>query len=281
MRGLIVAVLFMATSSSDYDSFCLTGPSDSRLPGEGAQRLCGLYDVKPAAVSLVDNVTTLASSYGDVRQNYKGVDVSVNLRLAKALVQGGVTTGRELIDRCDTVAEVPEQLISGSTKVPADQCRQVQPFLTQVKLLGSYELPWALTIAATYQDSYNAALAASNIAPGQPRMGIGANWVATNAQIAPELGRNLSAGANANANINVVTPGTIWGDRLRQLDLRLGRTFRAGRTSIKAMIDLYNALNANTITLLNQTYGTMGGAWLTPTSVLPARLVKFGVQIDY
>ena len=166
--------------------------------------------------------------------------------------------------------------------MPADQCRQVQPLLTQVKLLGLYQLPWALSVSATYQDYYNAAAAASNIAAGAPRMGIAANWVATNAQIAPELGRNLSAGANANASINVLTPGTVWGDRLRQLDFRLGRTFRAGRTSIKAMLDLYNALNSNTITLMNQTYGTDGAAWLRATAVkVPAWQVKVGIQIDY
>jgi hypothetical protein len=112
-------------------------------------------------------------------------------------------------------------------------------------------------------------------------MGIAANYVATNAVIAPSLGRNLSAGANANATINIATPGTMWGDRLQQLDLRLVRTFRAGRGSIKAMVDLYNALNVNTIHTFNYTYGTNGAAWLRPLGVLQARLVKLGVQIDY
>jgi hypothetical protein len=112
-------------------------------------------------------------------------------------------------------------------------------------------------------------------------MGIQANYVATNAVIAPNLGRNLSAGANANATINVVTPGTVWGDRVQQLDARVARTFKAGRASIKAMFDMYNLTNTNTITAYNNTYGTNGGAWLTPVAILPARLLKVGVQIDY
>jgi hypothetical protein len=270
-----------ATTPGDYDSFCITGPGDPRLPGGGGQRFCGLYDVKPAAVSRLDNVTTLAKNYGKVSQNFKGIDVAINLRLSNALLQGGVSSGREMYDFCDTVAKVPERLISGSTKVPADQCHQEQPFLTQVKLIGSYQLPWAWSVSATYQNNYNTTSVAPNLLPGQPRMGIQANYVATNAVIAPNLGRNLSAGANANATINVVTPGTVWGDRVQQLDARVARTFKAGRASIKAMFDMYNLTNTNTITAYNNTYGTNGGAWLTPVAILPARLLKVGVQIDY
>jgi hypothetical protein len=266
---------------SDFDAFCITAPGDARLPGGGRNRICGLYDIKAAAVSKVDNLTTLAKNYGNLRQNYKGVDVAINLRLPKTLVQGGLNSGRELYDFCDIVAAVPESLISGSTKTPASQCHQQQPFLTQVKFLGSYQLPWAWSVAATYQNSWNSTSVVPNINQGAPRMGIGANYVATNGVIAPELGRNLAAGANANATINVVTPGTLWGERWQQLDLRLSRTFKARRASIKAMIDIYNVTNNNTITSLNYTYGTNGAAWLTPLAILPARLLKVGVQIDY
>ena len=51
---------------------------------------------------------------------------------------------------------------------------------TQVKFLVVYPLPWKLQTSATYQ----------NIA-GIP---VTASYPATNAQIAPSLGRNLSAG---------------------------------------------------------------------------------------
>ena len=47
------------------------------------------------------------------------------------------------------------------------------------------------------------------------------------------------------------------------------------------MFDVYNLLNTNTITAFNPNYGTNGAAWLTPVGVLPARLLKIGVQIDY
>ena len=42
-----------------------------------------------------------------------------------------------------------------------------------------------------------------------------------------------------------------------------------------------NALNTNVVTALNYTYGTTGAAWLQPIAILPARLLKLGVQIAY
>ena len=40
----------------------------------------------------------------------------------------------------------------------------------------------------------------------------------------------------------------------------------------------YNALNSNTATAYNQTYGP---AWLTPTAVLQSRFMRFNVQVDF
>jgi hypothetical protein len=179
------------------------------------------------------------------------------------------------------VDALPEMLVSGSNRVARDNCSQVQPFLTQVKFIGTYQLPWALSVAATYQNSYNTTATAPNINPGAPRMGISATYVASNAQVVPSLGRTLSAGANANVNVNVVEPGTMWGSRLQQVDLRFGRTFKVGRGSFKAMVDLYNALNANDEVAYNNTYGTNGATWLSPLAILPGRLVKLGIQINY
>jgi hypothetical protein len=279
--GNMTVVDNTAVTPNDYTSFCVTSPADQRLPGGGGQPICGLYDINPAFVSSVKNVTTLASNFGTVFQNYKGIDMSTNVRLPRTVLQGGLTSGRELYDFCGVVGQLPNLLISGSTKIPASQCHQEQPWLTQVKFLGTFQLPWMLSFAATYQNSYNTTSVAPNLLPGAPRMGIQGQVTFTNAQIAPSLNRNLSAGASATATVNVVQPGTMWGDRLQQIDLRVARTFKAGHTTIKPMVDLYNSTNANTITSLNYAYGTTGASWLNPLAILPARLFKIGVEVAY
>ena len=44
------------------------------------------------------------------------------------------------------------------------------------------------------------------------------------------------------------------------------------------MLDLYNAFNNRAPQTINATYGP---EWLTPTTLLGARLLKFGAQIDF
>jgi len=47
----------------------------------------------------------------------------------------------------------------------------------------------------------------------------------------------------ASLPINLVSPGSMYGERLSQLDLRLARPVRLGRTKTTFQFDRYNALN--------------------------------------
>ena len=66
--------------------------------------------------------------------------------------------------------------------------------------------------------------------------------------------------------------------RINQLDVRAAKIFRVGRARIQGNFDIYNLLNANPILALITTYGPR---WLEPTQILDARLVKFGVQLEF
>jgi len=104
---------------------------------------------------------------------------------------------------------------------------------------------------------------------------ITANYTITNAQ-ALGLGRTLSGGS---ATVPLIAPGTMFGDRMNQVDLRVGKNFRLrGGVRIRALVDFANVLNANAVLVLNTTYGAN---WLRPTYVLPGRLIKPNVQIDF
>jgi hypothetical protein len=135
--------------------------------------------------------------------------------------------------------------------------------MTQVKLLGTYTVPKAnVNVAATIQSSPGAILTA--------------NYVATNAVVQPSLGRPLSGGA-ANVTVNLVEPGTLFGDRLNQLDLRFSRPVRFGPRRVAVNLDIYNALNANPIIQYNLNYAV----WQTPQRILEARLFKISGQFDF
>jgi hypothetical protein len=70
----------------------------------------------------------------------------------------------------------------------------------------------------------------------------------------------------------------LYGDRINQLDFRVAKILRFGRTRSQVGLDLYNALNSSAVQTYNQTFGTR---WLTPTLVLPARFAKVSVQFDF
>ena len=83
-------------------------------------------------------------------------------------------------DDCDIVDDLPERLTTG----PAAFCHVDGKFLTQLKVLGSYTVPRIdVQVTSTVQS-----------VPGPEIL---ANFVATNAVVAPSLGRILSGGALA------------------------------------------------------------------------------------
>ncbi|HEV2986446.1 MAG TPA: TonB-dependent receptor [Vicinamibacterales bacterium] len=245
----------LAVTPENYSPYCITAPVDSRLPGGGGNQICGLYDINPAFFGKVNNLITFASHYGQQWEHYNGVDVNVNARLPKgAFLQGGMNLGRSETNNC-FVVNSPQQLL---------YCDVKPPFQPRITTSLSYPLPWNLQVSGLFQSLPGPQITASQVVP--------------NAQIAPSLGRNLAAGANGTATINLIAPGTMYADRLYQFDVRLTRMFTFGHTYLKANIDLYNAFNASSVLVLNNTFGP---AWQTPSYLLPGRMIKFGGQIDF
>ena len=80
------------------------------------------------------------------------------------------------------------------------------------------------------------------------------------------------------ATVNLAVPGTVLGDRINQVDLRIGKVVKFGHLRTQFSVDLYNAFNSSAVQSYNQTFGT---AYLTPTLVLPARFAKLSVQLDF
>ena len=73
-----------------------------------------------------------------------------------------------------------------------------------------------------------------------------ATYAAPNAVVAPPLGRSLSGNA-ANAVVNLITPGTMYGDRVNQLDLRFAKAFKLAHSRTVFAVEIYNSLNASAV----------------------------------
>jgi hypothetical protein len=196
----------------------------------------------------------LASQFGKETEIFNGVDTGVVARLpGGGMLQGGTSTGRTAINDC-FVVNSPQDL---------RYCNLETPFLTEVKFVGTYPLPWwGLQPSATYRDI--------------PGPNITATWAAP-ASAVIGLGRPLSGGAKT-VSVPLVAPDTMYGERQREIDLRLIKNIRLTKFSIEPQLDLYNLLNANPVLTLNNTYGAK---WQVPATVLSGRILKLGVQLKF
>ena len=83
-----------------------------------------------------------------------------------------------------------------------------------------------------------------------------------------------------NVTVNLIEPGTLYGNRINQLDLRIAKLFRFGGTKTFVGIDLYNALNTDAILTYNNAF-VPGGTWLQPLTVVTARMVRFSAEFTF
>src|SRR5262249_30806508 len=153
------------------------------------------------------NVITFADHFGQMSEVFSGIDLTANARLPHTInVAGGVSFGRTSTDSC-FVVDSPQALYN---------CKVTPPLQPNAKFYAVYPLPWwAIQTSATFQSI-----------PGPQIL---ANYTATNAQVRGSLGRDLSSGSNGTVSIPLIAPGTMFADRLNQLDLRISRRFTAGR----------------------------------------------------
>ena len=72
-------------AATDFQPYCVTAPTNSRLPNGGGNRVCGLYDIVATKFGLAsNNIVTFVDKYGKQSEVFNGVDLAVNARLRGA-----------------------------------------------------------------------------------------------------------------------------------------------------------------------------------------------------
>ena len=199
----------------------------------------------------------------------RGLHGQRTARSTGVVVQGGVSTGRTSTDVCEIRDKIPELTVSsGWSAFPVlgptyPYCKVDTNFLTQVKLLGTYNIPKIdVLLGATFQS-----------VPGPH---LGSLYVLSSGQAATTLGRPLSGGV-ANVTVNILESGKYYVDRSNMLDVRLGKLIRFGSRRASVNLDIHNLMNGSGVLLLNNNYS----AWLTPQAILEARLFKISTSLDF
>jgi hypothetical protein len=268
---------FMVTDSlgrnyrTDWVSYTINAPSDSRLPGGGNYPITVFL---PNTLAATQNYLTPERKVGTGGRErdafYDGVNLNLNARMGNGFfVSIGSQTGRRVDDRCHVVVNFNNGNIGPNPR----NCKSFDPWQTTVRGLGSYTIPKIdVLVSATIRSQTPLALAA--------------NWQVPNSTIRTLLGGTLPPGLNplGNSTINLTdSEHQIFADNRRtQVDMRFAKIFRVGRTRTDVGVDLWNLFNTNYATGYQGTFTTTpDSTWGRPTAIYPPRFVRINLTVNY
>jgi hypothetical protein len=269
---------------ADYTPFSVTSSlipaSPASAGGESLPSAINtgtFFNINPGVQ--VNNLQGLSKTMfpgSNVYDRWFGYDIGLNARLPQGIIfQGGLSTGHQTTDFCDVQDPAKagnnalvEMLVTANQSLAS--CHMAQNWLPQVKFLGSYTIPKIdVQLGASFQSipgvEYSAQYAAPNSDLARPVASGG-------------LGRLPSGGvATGTTTVNLIQPGTLYGPRFNQIDARLGKVLRFGRTRSVVSLDVFNLLNSDTISNASALYIT----WLAPQAVVAPRLMKVSMTYDF
>jgi hypothetical protein len=250
-----------------------------------------VYVVDAAALRLVDILDTNAGS--ERRQIYNGVDFTANARMGRgATLFGGIVLERTLRMTCDE-PDNPNFLRF------CDDRENDIPWRPQLKIAGTYPMPWGLQVSASLQSLPGRPLGGFSTTlfnvnkisgPGYGDTGspVGTQWQLTRTTRYPENCKGpCTPGAlviptltESSITIPLVAPGTEFLPRLNQLDLSLGKGFTMRQMRLHGQIDLFNVFNASTV-LSFRSVNFDTTSYQQPASVLQGRIIRIGTRMTW
>ena len=254
-----------ALAASDFTPFSVTAPVDVASAGRRRQRDRRVRTTRTRS-SPHDNYFTLGEQ---LRQPDSAVERRRSDReradcAAACCCRAGSAPGA----RSPTTARFWRSCLN-SVRSALPYCHQTTDFLTQLKFFGSYTVP-------TRRRRTSAA--PSRAFPVRSWRRIRSSPLPA---VQPSLGRDLIGGA-ANVTVNLVPPGTLFGDRLNQLDIRVAKLLKTGRHA-----DVAEPRPLQPVQRQHGAGGELdvfechGDRWRVPTTIVTARFAKISVQFDF
>ncbi len=224
-----------SAQNPNFSAFTVFSPIDGHPVTE--------YDYASLAVAqkAVANQTFTDSTQTTL---YQGVDISLNARLPGGLrLFGGTTTERTISNTCDLGAYNPNLLLY------CDQANlgnnQSIPWKTQVKLSGTYPLPWwGLILNGTYQGlpGYTEAASTYTISKASTYVTCPGNSAAAGCVVGAKIDPNLIM---TSASVTLDAPNTTLTPRTNEIDFGLAKRVKIGRVRFDPRVDVFNALNSS------------------------------------
>jgi hypothetical protein len=263
----------LAVSPNDVATFSLNVPNDPRLRNSGG-RVENLYNINPNVFGQVNNLIRSTKDVGDDTRVFNGVDVTISVRGAGGFnFSGGTSTGKVVNDWCEVRAAVPESYLLNP------YCDVESPWQTSFRSFASYVVPTIdLLISASFQDKPN--IGTDQLAvPGGPLSATYTLTTADQSAASAQIGRPLTAAGAF--QVNLVTPGELYGPRVRQLDLAAKKIIRVGSQRLTFGVDVYNVMNNNVTIGFNTTFVPNTPGWQSPTSYMNPRVFRLNAEFAW
>ena len=213
----------LATVTGDYRPFSITAPTDSRLgDASGKQIRISSTSTQAAALLAPNQFNQLAADIGNQYQHFNGFLVNISSRVRGGLtLQGGINSGKTVSDNCEIRAAIPELTVAGIVSAAGPGVNASNPwchidsgFVTRGTAIASYLLPKVdVLLATTFRSDQGGALAANYTIP---------------IAVANAGGLVGTFANGVSPIVNLVQPGTLYGDRVNELDFKIAKVLRFG-----------------------------------------------------
>jgi Carboxypeptidase regulatory-like domain len=239
------------TFTTDLDKpLSVYTPYQVRDP-RGNGQMMTVYNIDPVALRSLTELDTTSSNNTSV---FNSVDVGVNLRFGNGvMLNGGTATGRSQTTTCDVT--------DPNSTWYCDDTQFDVPWRTTFKMSGLYPLPWGIRLSGVFQSTAGDR--------------INQTYQVTPAVFLAQTGVPMG---QSSVTLRLNEPGSVYADRVNQLDFTLAKTFIVNRIRLTPEVSLFNMLNANPIVSQTTAFGPALG---NPLRILEGRLIRFGFQARF
>jgi len=247
-----------------------------------------------------DSLSRAAQNTTFVDENRKNIFDSVNLdaRLRAgrgATLSGGISWGRTRSNgltstsNCTVGAQQNPNLLRFCDEFNLEDGSTV-PYNKDLKLSGSYPLPWyGILISGSLQSIDGQGLAKSYTIITSTRYPDGSGSYLVANQPAPACPSPCTAGTlvlntlhQASLAIPLQPAQQGRGERLNQLDLKFGKTFKFGGMTVAPNLEIFNINNTDkVITYGSTSYVISQGTYLKPNSITQGRIIGVGTSVRW
>ncbi len=244
-----------------------------------------VYNLSAAKNGLIERVDNNSTDSNLRRQTYNGVELGASARFGAGSLFGGWTFDRRILVHCDELenwSNLPNTLytdLGQNVNQPktdyhfCDQSGLDVPFRHELKVAGSYTLPWYGIQANIAFQSY-------------PGAELPTRWnISRTTRYAADCKGACTPGAlvipsltPASYVVELSAPGSQYYSRLNQFDFGVRKLFKVKNVQYSGQFDLFNLTNSSYIKSQNTTIGPSLGQ---PLSILQPRLLRLAIQARF